>query len=108
MGKLESAQPKLSFRLGFLLLGVFPTDILTSFAVGGSLARNGETWWNVLPFVAVVALLVALPSLLLLFLGQRGQRLLPKVRDWMNDNSWIVSEIVIALFVALTANSLAS
>jgi threonine/homoserine/homoserine lactone efflux protein len=107
MGKLETAQPKLSFRLGFLLLGVFPTDILTSIAVGGSLARHGDPWWHVLPFVAVVLLLVAAPALLLVLLGQRGERLLPKVRDWMNDNSWIVSEIVIGLFVLLTANNLA-
>jgi Sap-like sulfolipid-1-addressing protein len=107
MGKLETAQPKLAFQLGFLLLGVFPTDILTSFAVGGSLARHGDPWWHVLPFVAVVALFVAAPALLLVLLGERGQRLLPKARDWMNDNSWIVSEIVIGLFVALTANSLA-
>jgi zinc transporter ZupT len=107
MGKLETAKPKLAFRLGFLLLGVFPTDILTSFAVGGSLARNGDSWWEVLPFVAVVMLFVAAPALLLVFLGERGQKLLPKVRDWMNENSWIVSEIVIGLFVALTANSLA-
>ena len=107
MGKLETAEPKLAFRLGFLLLGVFPTDILTSFAVGGSLARHGDPWWHVLPFVAVTLLLVAAPALLLVFLGQRGQRLLPEIRDWMNDNSWIVSEIVIGLFVVLTANSLA-
>jgi threonine/homoserine/homoserine lactone efflux protein len=107
MGKLETAQPKLAFRLGFLLLGIFPTDILTSLAVGGSLARHGDPWWHVLPFVAVVLLFVATPALLLVFLGQRGQKLLPEVRDWMNDNSWIVSEIVIGLFVLLTANSLA-
>jgi hypothetical protein len=108
MGKLETAQPKLAFQLGFLLLGLFPTDILTSFAVGGTLARHGDPWWHVLPFLAVTLLLLAVPSLLLVFLGQRGQRLLPKVRDWMNDNSWIVSEIVIGLFVVLTTSSLVS
>ncbi len=107
MGKLETAQPKLAFRLGFLLLGVFPTDILTSFAVGGFLARHGDPWWHALPFVAVTLLLIAAPALMLVLLGQRGQRLLPKIRDWMNDNSWIVSEIVIGLFVVITANSLA-
>jgi hypothetical protein len=58
--------------------------------------------------LAVTLLLLAVPSLLLVFLGQRGQRLLPKVRDWMNDNSWIVSEIVIGLFVVLTTSSLVS
>ena len=107
MGKLETADPKLSFRLGFLLLGIFPTDILTSLAVGGTVAGNGDPWWQILPFVAMVLLFVASPSLLVVVLGQRGQTLLPKVRDWMNDNSWVVSEIVILLFIALTANSLA-
>ena len=36
MGRLEEVQPEDAFRLGFLLLGVFPSDILTSIAVGGS------------------------------------------------------------------------
>ncbi len=40
MGKLQTATPKFSFRLGALLLGIFPTDILTSVAVGTSLAAT--------------------------------------------------------------------
>ena len=107
MGELETAQPRRSFRLGVLLLGVFPTDILTSIAVGGSVSRHGDPWWEVLPFVLLTALFLALPSLLLVFLGQRAQGLLPKVRDWMNNNSWIISEIVIGLFVVITASNLA-
>jgi threonine/homoserine/homoserine lactone efflux protein len=107
MGKLEEAKPKGSFKLGFLLLGVFPTDILTSIAVGGSVARHHDPWWEVLPFVLLTLLFLALPSLFVLLLGEKGKQLLPKVRDWMNDNSWIVSEIVIGLFVVITASSLA-
>ena len=106
MGELETAKPKRSFRLGFLLLGVFPTDILTSIAVGGSLSRHGDPWWHVLLFVLVTLLFLALPSLLVILLGERGQKLLPKVRDWMNANSWIVSEIVIGLFVVITVSNL--
>ena len=105
-GGLETAEPKLSFRLGFLLLGVFPTDILTSFAVGGYLARHNDPWWHLLPFVVLTLLFLALPSLLIIALGQRGQTLLPKVRDWMNDNAWIVSEAVIGLFVVIIATSI--
>ena len=41
-----------------------------------------------------------------LLLGEKGKTLLPKVRDWMNANSWIVSERVIGLFVVITASSL--
>jgi threonine/homoserine/homoserine lactone efflux protein len=105
IGKLQEASPRFSFRLGFLLLGVFPTDILTSVAVGSYLANQGDPWWHLLPFLALTLLLLSLPVILVLALGERGQVLLPKVRDWMNANSWVVSELVIALFVLLTINN---
>ncbi len=108
MGRLQEATPKLSFGLGFLLLGVFPTDILTSWAVGSYLSNHGDPWWHLLPFLLLTLLLLALPAILILLLGQRAQRFLPKVREWMTTNSWIVNEIVIAFFVGVTADSLAS
>ena len=86
---------------------MFPTDILTSVAVGSYLANQDEPWWHCLPFVALTLFLLALPLLMLLAFGDRAQAFLPKARDWMNDNSWVVSEIVIGLFIVLTANSLA-
>jgi peptidoglycan/LPS O-acetylase OafA/YrhL len=107
MGKLGDASPMFSFRLGFLLLGVFPTDILTSCAVGTTLAANGAPWWHVFPFVALTLALLALPVTILLALGERGQAFLPKARQWMTDNSWIVNELVLALFVGLTVSNLA-
>ena len=106
MGALQTATPKLSFKLGLLLLGVFPTDILTSTAVGFHLAREGSPWYYCLTFVLVTTFLIALPGLLVLVMGHRAVEALPKVRDWMNANSWIVSEAVIALFVALQVNTL--
>jgi hypothetical protein len=106
MGKLQTASPRFSFRLGFLLLGVFPTDILTSVAVGSYLAAHGDPWWHYLPFVALTLLFLALPSLLLLAFRERGQAFLPKARDWMNTNSWVVNEIVIVFFIAITISSL--
>ena len=106
MGELENAQPKRAFRLGFLLLGIFPTDILTAIAVGGSVARNGDSWWSLLPFIALTLLFVGSPALLLLIMGKKGEELLPKVRDWMNTNSWIVSEAVIGLFVVITLSGM--
>jgi hypothetical protein len=107
MGKLETASPRFSFRLGFLLLGVFPTDILTSVAVGSYLAGHGDPWWHLLPFVLLTLLLLALPALILLIFGKRGRAFLPKARDWMNTNSWVVSEIVLVFFIAIVINSLA-
>jgi hypothetical protein len=65
-----------------------------------------EPWWQILPFVLMTLLLLAIPSLLLLVLGQRAQAFLPKARDWMSANSWVISEIVLALFIVLTLGSL--
>ena len=107
MGKLQSATPRFSFQLGFLLLGVFPTDIVTSVAVGTFLSAGGDPVWHYLPFLGLTLLFLASPALIVLAMGQRGQVLLPKVRDWMNANSWIINEIVIGIFIALTINNLA-
>jgi hypothetical protein len=107
MGRLQAANPRFSFKLGFLLLGVFPTDILTSFAVGAYVSGQDDPWWHCLPFVLLTLLLLALPMLLILGFGPRAQAFLPKARDWMNANSWVVSEIVIGLFIVITASSLA-
>ena len=101
MGRLQEATPKFAFGLGFLLLGLFPSDLVTSLTVGGHLANDGDPWWYALPFVATVLILLAIPALLVVSLGQRAQRVLPAVREWMNANSWVVSELVLALFVVI-------
>lgn len=101
MGKLQSATPKFAFVLGFLLLGFFPSDIVTSVSVGGHLASGGDPWTYALPFIGLTLVFLATPALLVAALGDRAQRVLPKVRDWMNTNSWIVSEFVLAFFVVI-------
>ena len=106
MGRLQQATPGFSFKLGFLLLGVFPTDIVTSVTVGTKLARADLPWWPTLVFVAVTLLVLAIPALLVAALGERARTFLPRARDWMNSNSWIVSEIVLAIFIVLEVRSL--
>ena len=101
MGKLETATTRFGFTLGFLLLGIFPSDLITSVVVSTHLANHGDPWWHALPFVFLTVLLLALPALMVLVLGQRAQTLLPKIRDWMDTNSWIVSEIVLVLFIVI-------
>jgi threonine/homoserine/homoserine lactone efflux protein len=108
MGKLQAADAAWSFRLGLLLFLVMPTDILTMIAVGASLARRGDPWWQGLPFVAVTLLLVGLPLIELVLLGKRAQVVLPRVRDWMSTHSWVVNEAVLVFFLALTISSLGS
>jgi hypothetical protein len=106
MGKLQDATPKFAFTLGLLLLGVFPTDILTSVTAGLHVARNDDPWWHCLGFVGLTLLLGGLPALTVLVLGRRAATVLPHIRDWMNDNSWVVSEVVLVFFLLLDVNSL--
>jgi hypothetical protein len=106
MGKLQAATPKFAFILGLLLLGIFPTDIVTSTTVGMKVAREGDPWTDVLGFIGTTLLLLAIPSILVVVMGARAKTFLPKVREWMSSHSWIVSELVIALFVAIEINSL--
>jgi hypothetical protein len=56
--------------------------------------------------VALTLFLLALPALLVVVMGKRAQTFLPKVRNWMNANSWMVSEAVIVLFIGIEINSL--
>jgi hypothetical protein len=106
MGKLTTATPRFSFRLGFLLLGFFPTDIVTSMSVGTYLAANGDPVMDAAGFVLLTLFILALPSLGVFVLGERAEATLPEIRDWMNDNSWIISEAVILLFIVLTLQNL--
>ncbi len=101
MGRLQTATPGLAFVLGLLLLGFFPSDLVTSISVGGHLANRGDPWWHALPFIALTILLLTTPALLVALLGRRAQALLPRARDWMNANSWVVSEAVIAFFIVI-------
>jgi hypothetical protein len=106
MGKLQDANPSFSFKLGFLLLGFFPSDLMTSIAIGSYLGNHGDPWWHVLPFVALTILLLSLPALLLVVFGRRARDFLPKARQWMNDNSWVVNELVLLLFVGIVGSNL--
>jgi hypothetical protein len=107
MGKLQTATPRFAFKLGFLLLGVFPSDLITSISVGGFLNASGDPLWHALGFLGLTLLLLGSPALAVMIMGERAERVLPKVRNWMNDNSWIVNELVLLLFVGIVIGNIA-
>jgi Sap, sulfolipid-1-addressing protein len=107
MGKLQTASTRFCLVLGFLLLGFFPSDLITSISVGGYLSAGDDPLWYYLGFLALTLLFLAAPSLLVLILGRRAEELLPKARDWMNANSWIVNELVLLLFVGIVISNIA-
>jgi Sap, sulfolipid-1-addressing protein len=101
MGRLQTASPGFALKLGLLLFIAMPTDVLTMLTVSGYLATHDESLAKAIPFILLTALLIGFPLLVLLAMGRRAETSLPKVRDWMNTNSWVVSEIVIVFFMVL-------
>jgi len=107
MGRLQDADSVFAFRIAFLLFLLMPTDIVSTVTVGLHLARNASPYWHVVGFIAATLLLAGIPLILDLLIGRRGETLLPRVREWMNTNSWIVSEIVIAFFLIMAMRGIA-
>ena len=101
LGALQNAKPTTAFTTGLLLLSVFPSDFVVLMTVGVNLAQSNSSLLAALPFVVATILIAALPMLSYLLFRRRAERLMPKVRDWMNTNSWLVNIIVYIVFILL-------
>src|SRR5215204_2571055 len=100
LGALQNAKPSGGFTTG-LLLSVFPSDFVILVTVGINLAQNDASLLGAVPFVAATIFIAALPVLSYLLFHRRAVRAMPKVRDWMNTNSWLVNIIVYVIFIVL-------
>jgi hypothetical protein len=101
LGALQNAKPTTAFTTGLLLLSVFPSDFVILVTVGVNLAQNNASLLAALPFIVATILIAALPVLTYLLFRRRAQQVMPKVREWMNANSWLVNVIVYVIFIVL-------
>jgi NADH:ubiquinone oxidoreductase subunit 3 (subunit A) len=101
LGALQNAKSRTAFTTGLLLLSVFPSDLVILVTVGVNLAQHDSSLLGAVPFVAATILIAALPALFYLLFRRRAQRTMPKVREWMNTNSWLVNIIVYVVFILL-------
>src|ERR687894_311897 len=101
LGALQNAKPTTAFTTGLLLLSVFPSDLVILITVGVNLAQHNAGLVAALPFIGATILIAALPVLSYLLFRRRAERAMPKVRDWMNTNSWLVNIIVYVVFIVL-------
>ncbi len=108
MSGLMEATPRFCFLLGLALLAIFPSDLITNFAVGSFLASHGSPLYHALGFWALTSFFLAIPLLGLLALGARADSVLPRIRTWIEANSWMVSLGVIVFFIAMEANDILS
>jgi hypothetical protein len=101
LGKLLQADPKQALKTGLLVILVMPSDIVIMLTVGFNLETTGSALVDALPFIVATTLVAALPLLGVLLFHRRAVRAMPKLRDWMNANSWLVNIIVCGIFIVL-------
>jgi cytochrome c biogenesis protein CcdA len=101
LGALMEASPRKAFRTGFLLIAFFPSDVLVLLTVGLNLEHSGDSVTAAIPFIALTVLIAALPLLALFLFGRRAREAMPKVRSWMNDNSWVINIAACLIFIVL-------
>jgi threonine/homoserine/homoserine lactone efflux protein len=101
LGSLQRADSKKALITGLLVILLMPSDIIIMLTVAVNLVQSGGGFLAALPFIGATILVAALPILLFLLFHRRAQQFMPKVRDWMNANSWLVNIIVCGVFIAL-------
>jgi Sap, sulfolipid-1-addressing protein len=101
LGKLQQAGPRQAFTTGLLVILLMPSDIIIMLTVGTNLEQSSASFSEALPFIGATVLIAALPLLGYLLFHRRAVTAMPKVRDWMNNNSWAVNIIVCVIFIIL-------
>jgi Sap, sulfolipid-1-addressing protein len=99
MTTLQEAEPKRAFGLAFLLILLMPTDIIAVISTVTFLHDNGLTALHGWPLVAATTALMALPIAGYLLLGHRAREAMPRIRDWLTTNAWLVNLVVILYFI---------
>ncbi|MGH2715323.1 MAG: GAP family protein [Thermoleophilaceae bacterium] len=101
LGSLMEADTKKALAAGLLVILLGPSDIVVMLTVGTNLEHSGSSLSDAVPFVAATVLVAALPLIGFLIFQRRARMAMPKVRDWMNANSWLVNIIVCGIFILL-------
>jgi hypothetical protein len=101
LGKLQEAGTNQAFRTGLLVVLFMPSDLIVMATVATNLQTSGESLSAAIPFVVATTLIAALPVLGYLIFHRRAVVAMPKLRDWMRTNAWLVNIIVCAVFIVL-------
>jgi hypothetical protein len=101
MGSLQSASIGRAFQLGLMLILLMPSDLVIMLTTAVHLHSHQESVTTAWALVALTTLVAAMPILGYLLFRKRAVTVMPKVRNWMNTNSWLVNIIVFAIFIVL-------
>lgn len=103
LGSLMTASPGKALKTGLAIIPIMISDLLITLTVGFNLVDSGSTYFDAIPFIALTALVAALPLIGFLLFHRRARAAMPQVRDWMNTHSWLINIIVCVIFILLIA-----
>lgn len=101
LSTLLTASPATAFKTGLVLILTMPSDVIIMLTVGTNLEHRDLGLVAAVPFIALTVLVAALPLIAYLLFHRRAVTAMPKVREWMNSNSWLINIVVCGIFIAL-------
>lgn len=101
LGALLSATPAKALKTGLAIIPIMPSDVIITLTVGVNLVHAKGSYFDAIPFIVLTAVVAALPLFGYLLFRRRAEPAMPKLREWMNSNSWLVNIIVCAIFILL-------
>jgi high-affinity Fe2+/Pb2+ permease len=101
MTSIQEGSSKRIYTMGLLFYSIFPSDLAVLLTVGYILAQNKMHFYSILPFFALTMVIAAIPILSFLLFEKRAERVMPRVRDWLDSHGWIVNEAVITFFIVM-------
>ncbi len=99
MLKLQNANTKMAFKLGLMLIFFMPSDIIIMLTVGKYLADNNLQFISTFPFILLTILVASIPIIFYLLFKKLAENKIPKIRDWMDVNSWLINIVVYIFFI---------
>lgn len=102
MASFVNASPKTAFKTALTLIYLMPGDIIIMSVVGINLASHAtKSYPHLVPFVALTTIISSIPLLTFLIFHKRAVKAMPKIRAWMETNSWAISVVVYLVFIYL-------
>ena len=101
MATLQEAEPRQSFKLGITLILLMPSDLVIMTTVALHLVSTKSSFIDALPFILATALIAGLPLILYTVFHTAVVEAMPKIRQWMDDNNWLIQIAVYLIFIIL-------
>ncbi|MBT2369376.1 GAP family protein [Streptomyces sp. ISL-10] len=101
LGTLMDVGPSRAFWIALVVILLMPSDIAVMLTVGAHMEQHDVGLGAALPFIGATILIAALPLLLYLLFGKRAQRMMPRLRQWVNSHSWLVNIAACMIFIAV-------